>query len=45
MIGILGEDKYNEELEVLKKCKEQEEAHGGKFEAIFGDIDKRDPND
>jgi len=39
---LLTEAKYNEEVEILKKCKEQEDAAGGKFETIYGDVDTRD---
>ena len=41
-MAILGLEKYTEELDVLNKCKEQEDKSGGKFESIYGDIDTRD---
>lgn len=40
MAEIIGEDKYKEELEVMKKIVEQEEKKG-QFEAIEGAIDSR----
>ena len=40
---MLTEAKYNEEVEILKKCKVQEDAAGSsKFESIYGDVDNRD---
>lgn len=41
IVNLVGLDKYNEELEVVKKLVEQEEKKGV-FEAIEGDVDTRD---
>ena len=38
---MIGEKKYDEELEVLKKMKNDEELKG-EFLAIDGDVDQRD---
>lgn len=43
IIEIIGQKKYDEELEVLKKCVEQENAKGT-FQAIEGDVDERKIN-
>lgn len=37
----MGEDKYNEELDILTKVEVQEQTKG-KFQAIKGDIDSRE---
>jgi len=44
LIARIGKIKYDEELEVLRKCKEQEDkdgASGGKFVTKYGDVDTR----
>jgi len=41
LVQAIGQAKYDEELEVMKKCVEQE-TKKGVFEAIDGDIDIRD---
>ena len=38
--GLLGETKYDQELEILKKVQAQEEQKGV-FQTIMGDIDDR----
>lgn len=40
MVELIGEEKYNEEIEVMKKLIEQSEKKGV-FEAIDGAIDDR----
>jgi len=40
IVAIIGQEKYDEELEVLNKLKEQESGKGA-FAAIAGDIDRR----
>lgn len=41
IVGLIGKEKYDEELDVVKKLKAQEEKKGN-FDAIDGDIDTRD---
>jgi len=41
MIEIIGEDKYNEELDILKKLVEQD-SKKGEFKAIEGAVDTRE---
>ena len=41
IIHVIGEKKYYEELEVLKKISKDEELKG-EFLAIDGDVDQRD---
>lgn len=41
LIRAIGQEKYDEELEVIQKCVEQE-TKKGMFEAIDGDVDSRD---
>jgi len=41
VIGIIGEDKYNEEVELLNKCEKDDEKKGG-FQAVSGAVDKRE---
>lgn len=40
IIEMIGEEKYNEEMDVLKKMKENEDAKGA-FTHIEGDVDDR----
>ena len=40
IVNLIGQEKYDEEIEVLKKCEEQEK-NQGKFQVISGTIDKR----
>jgi len=40
LVEIIGQEKYDEEIEVIKKCVEQEH-NKGIFEALDGDIDTR----
>jgi hypothetical protein len=41
LVAKIGQVKYDEELEVLNKCKDQEKDNA-KFEAVYGDVDTRD---
>lgn len=41
VIGMIGEEKYNEEVEMLKLCEKDDEKKGG-FQAVSGAIDKRE---
>lgn len=40
IIELIGKEKYDEEMDVLNKIKDQE-AKNGEFAAIVGDIDSR----
>jgi len=42
LIELKGKEKYEEELEKIKKIESQEAAKGN-FEAVVGDIDNRGP--
>lgn len=44
IVAIIGQEKFDEELELLNKIKEQE-AKKGEFHAIVGDVDKRTPEE
>ena len=40
IVNLIGQEKYDEEIEILKKCEDQEK-NQGKFQVIQGTIDKR----
>jgi len=40
IVGVIGQEKFDEEMHLLEKLKEQE-AKSGSFQAIHGDIDRR----